>query len=138
MPLSYLRDDTTRRIRLAASHPLSETDAINAVNRQAAEATWLYGTLVDLRRAVLNAPALADLLEHMRALVSKHGVRGPLALVTWESGATQAMQAYANDARPLVSGVRLFQNTSDAERWLDHELARPSVAAPGSHGATLL
>jgi len=113
---------------MSATPPFTEGDAVDAVYRQAAEATWHYGTVVDLRRAVLNADGMGELLEHLRDLVALHGVRGPIALVTWESTATGLLRAYASDARQLVSGVDVFLNTIDAERWLDAQLS----AAPGA------
>jgi len=132
MPVSYRRDDAARRIRMSASPPFTATDAVDAVYRQAAEGNWQYGTLVDLRRAVLNAEAIGELLGHIRDLVALRGVRGPIALVTWESTATELVRAYASDARLLADGVDVFQNTNDAERWLDQKLSSPERRRSGT------
>ena len=121
MPISYRRDDVHHRIHLTASPPLTVRDVLDAVYRQAAEATWNYGTVVDLRSAILAAEGAGDILEHTRELVDVHGVRGPLAYVVWESSARAQASAYASDARGLVVAVDVFLNIKDAERWLDRQ-----------------
>lgn len=125
VPLSYHRDEASRRIRLTAVPPFTSKHAVHALYRQAAETTWQYATLVDLRRAVLDAEGIAELLAHMRELVARHGVRGPIALVAWESASAELLRAYADDVRLLAYGAEVFQNTSDAERWLERFSSAP-------------
>jgi len=130
MPLSYSRDDEARRIRLSVSPPFTKDDAIKAVYRQAAEGTWQYGALVDLRRGILDSSALSELIAHIRELVAVHGARGPLALVAWETAATKQLRAFAGDARLLADDIAVFRNTNDAERWLDRWMSsEPGASA---------
>jgi len=132
--VSYRRDDAARRIRISANPPFTKDDAINAVYRQAAEGAWHYGALVDLRRGILDSQALGELILHIRDLVVLHGVRGPVALVTWESAATELVRTFADDARLFVNDVGVFQNTHDAERWLDERLSPPQTSGPDASG----
>jgi len=129
MPISYVRDDTARRIRMSVFPPFVAEDAVNAIYRQAAETTWHYGTVVDLRRAVLEYGGIEALLGHIRQIVEIHGVRGPMALVAWETTTTELLRAYVADARALAQGVDVFRNVNDAERWLDQTLFSPLAIA---------
>jgi hypothetical protein len=129
MPLSYRRDDVGRRIRVTATHPITTEEAAKVLYRQAAEETWSYGMLVDLRRTVLAAADSDALLGHAADLADVYGRRGPVALVTWEAVATERASTYASGIRHLVSAIAVFQNIADAERWLAGQLTVTAAAA---------
>ena len=60
MPIEYDRNDDRRLITLTLTEPHSIDDFVGAIDRQAAENTWGYATLYDLRHAI-HAPSDSDL-----------------------------------------------------------------------------
>lgn len=58
--MAYARDDDRRLITLTLTEPYSINDFVGAIDRQAAESTWGYSTLYDLRHAI-HAPSDSDL-----------------------------------------------------------------------------
>ena len=51
MPIEYARDDQRRLITLTVTEPYSVEDILGVIDRQAAEDTWGYAMLYDLRAA---------------------------------------------------------------------------------------
>jgi hypothetical protein len=60
MPSAYERDDQRRLITVTVTEPYSVDDILSAIDRQAAEDTWEYAVLYDLR-SVTHASTEADL-----------------------------------------------------------------------------
>jgi hypothetical protein len=49
MPMAYARDDQRRLITVMVTEPYSLGDLLSVLDRQAAEDTWEYAMLYDLR-----------------------------------------------------------------------------------------
>ena len=81
MPIAYERDDQRRLITVAVTEPYSVDDILRAIDRQAAEDTWAYAALYDLR-AVTFASTEADLQQTAdRVKVAGGGrERGPVGI----------------------------------------------------------
>jgi hypothetical protein len=121
MPLHYARDDAKRRIEVTSIGRVTLDDVLAVINRQAAEGVWSYGVLYD-NRAAEGEPTAADahrMLMRVGVLTTKHGPRGPVALVVRDQTRARAGKRYANMGDLTALNVRVFENMSDAERWLD-------------------
>jgi hypothetical protein len=120
MPIHYVRDDVSRRIRVTVTDPITVIDLIASVERQLTEDTWHYGLLVDMR-AQSAAPGSGDIRTfsaRVGELVAAHGPRGPIAII-------------ARDATPIAGAelhliyggrkesVEVFWDLDDGQRWLD-------------------
>jgi len=122
MPMSYLRDDRQRIVRVTLTPPITAGEAAVGLYRMAAEKTWRYGLIVDLRRTVLGEHGARALLETARELVVTSGVMGPVAVVTWDPAAFERAAKYAELARDFSAAVEVFHHLSEAERWLEAQL----------------
>jgi hypothetical protein len=124
----YVRDDGRRRIRITANQPLQGDDLIAIVERQVREDAWTYGILYDLR-AVSGATPKGDVravADHVLALVTVHGPRGAVALVTRTIDMVGTGQMYAFLGARAGIKVEVFWDLIEAERWLDEQqLPRP-------------
>jgi hypothetical protein len=80
MPIAYERDDQRRLIIVTATMPYSDEDILSVIDRQAAEETWGYAMLYDMR-AVTNPSTEADLQVPARVKAAGGGrERGPVGL----------------------------------------------------------
>jgi hypothetical protein len=121
MPITYERDDQRRLITVTVSDPYSVDDILSAIDRQAAEDTWRYALLYDLR-AVTRVSIEAD-LERMAGRVKVVGggrQRGSVGL---------AVASTSEQFRVGVIYTRLTRQLEDVEVLLtaaqcDHWLAR--------------
>ncbi|PWT80330.1 MAG: hypothetical protein C5B57_12375 [Blastocatellia bacterium] len=124
----YIRDDVHRRIRIVAREPLETIDLCEIVDRQVREGTWTYGVLYDMRATTgpgMSKVETRAVAEHVRAHVARRGVRGPVALLTGTSDLVAVGQKYAYFlGAKLRSQFKVFWDLAEAERWLDHWLAR--------------
>jgi hypothetical protein len=124
MPIQYQLDDINRRIRLTLTDPVTVADFLASVECQLANGAWSYGTLVDAR-IPFTAPRASDMREFVagvRELIQTHGPRGPVAVVTRESGAISSSQMY-NVFGGKTESIEVFWDLDDAQQWLDEKLA---------------
>jgi hypothetical protein len=124
MPIQYQLDDTKRRIRLTLTDPVTVADFLASVERQLADGTWSYGTLIDAR-IPFTAPRASDMRKFVASvleLIQTHGPRGPVAVVTRESGAISSSQMY-NVFGGKTESIEVFWDLDDAQQWLDKKLA---------------
>ena len=124
MPIQYVTDDASRRIRVTLTDPLTVAELIASVERQLADGAWRYGLLVDAR-GTFPAPRPVDMRSfaaRIRELVATHGPRGPIAIVARESGAIIGAHMYV-----FLSGntesIEVFWDVDDARQWLDGRIA---------------
>jgi len=76
MPTAYERDDRRQLITVTVTEPYSVDDIFGVIDRQAAEDTWGYAMLYDLR-AVTQAPTEADLSRIAARFMVAGGGRAP-------------------------------------------------------------
>ena len=126
MPITYKRDDLRRRITVTLEGRFDVDHVVATVDRHAAEGTWHYTRLYDVRGA-LEAPTTAQiraLLGHVRERTRTHGPRGPVAVVTDHLAVYGMVRMYMslgeNDGT-----VEVFRDLAEADSWL---LARATAA----------
>ena len=119
MPATYERDDARRLITVGVTDSYDRRDILQVIERQAAEDTWGYALLYDLR-ATSHDPTEEDLQYFMHAVqaVNGEGPRGPVAaFVSPRSSIFQIGQAYVQMVKPLVEVELLFTEAQLAD-WL--------------------
>jgi hypothetical protein len=119
----YGRDDNRRRLRITAIAPLRAEDLILIVDRQAAEGTWSYGLVYDVRAVEMTAPPPPEearaIAQHVLEYTQVYGQRGSVALVTRQSNMIALGQMYAALGAKIGFRVEVFWDLDDAEAWLD-------------------
>jgi hypothetical protein len=124
----YRRDDALRRIRVTVRVPLESSEFIAIVDRQAAEGTWAYGLMCDLRAVYETPPPIdtARFFETVQAHTKAIGKRGPVALLTRAPGMLARSHGYAKNAAARGFEVELFWDLDEAEDWLQRHTPRPA------------
>lgn len=81
MPIAYQRDDRRWLISVTVTEPCTVNDIFSVIDRQAAEDTWEYALLYDLR-AITDASAEADLQQLAERVKATGGERerGPVGI----------------------------------------------------------
>jgi hypothetical protein len=131
MPMTYERDDARRLITVTVTEPYTVEEICGAIDRQAAENTWDYAMLYDLRSGAHIATE-ADLQQlAVRAKVAGGGrERGPVGLAIAAQFAIAAQSRwgllYTEPIRQLVS-VEVLLTAAQLDGWLDRN-ARPRRA----------
>jgi hypothetical protein len=128
MPCDYLVDHSRRRIVLTPRDPVSVTDVVAAVERQATDGTWAWATLIDsrLRTSAPTAAAIRQLLARVRALSDVQGPRGPVAMVASMPAMYGMARMYATLGES-VTNMQVFGDLAEAEQWLDsHQRSEPA------------
>jgi hypothetical protein len=81
LPITYERDDARRLITVTVTEPYTVEELFGAIDRQAAEDTWEYAMLCDVRAMHVSTDAGArQLADHVKA-VGGGRTRGPVGLV---------------------------------------------------------
>jgi hypothetical protein len=130
MALEYLQDDARRRVVVQTGVQVAADDVIRLLDRQAASGAWAYDVLYDAREA-LSVPTLDDLVRvvrHIGLLTTRHGPRGPVAIVTTQAGLTKMTGVYAQLGELTALRTSAFTTFDEAEQWLsaqEHEHKRP-------------
>jgi hypothetical protein len=81
MPVAYERDNDRRLITATLTEPASMVEYVSVVERQAAEETWDYALLYDLRGLTIHAHssvALQQFIDRVQSLGAGRA-RGPVA-----------------------------------------------------------
>jgi hypothetical protein len=83
MPIAYERDNDRRLITATLTEPSSLADFVSVVERQAAEDTWDYALLYDLRGLTIHADASQELQQFVDRVQSLGAgrSRGPVAAI---------------------------------------------------------
>jgi hypothetical protein len=83
MPIEYVLDRARHRLTIVGRDPVGEPDGVEWLERQAVDAAWAYGALVDLRLVAWN-PTTEEIRRILRWVVTLsvlRGPRGPVAVV---------------------------------------------------------
>jgi hypothetical protein len=119
MPIAYERDDPRQMIVVTVTDPYSVDDILSVIDRQAAENTWEYAILYDLR-GVMHASVeagLQQLADRVRAAGAGRE-RGPVGVAI---GARPVLfrvgLIYAELTRTLMT-VEVLLTPAQLEDWL--------------------
>ena len=129
MPVTHERDD--ERWLITVTEPYSVDDILGVIDRQAAEDTWEYAILYDLR-AVTVALTEADLqqIADRVKVVGGGRERGPVGMAV---GARPEMfrmgLMYAELTRKLIN-VEALLTSAQLDGWLARNTRRPSSHQP--------
>jgi hypothetical protein len=125
MPIDYARDDQQRRILLTATGTVTHGEVIAAIDRQLTEGTWTYGVLYDVRGdpALPKMSEVLDFIDYVRQLVTQHGRRGPVAVVTDMPANDRRARMYTTLSDPSRVTMASFSDIDEASRWLNVQMA---------------
>ena len=119
MPIDYQRDDRNRRINVTATEPVTREDLIELANRQAAGGAWSYATLYDATAG--HEPPSRDTIHRLvllaGMLTTRHGPRGPVALVLRDPELERMAKRYATLGELAALNARVFTTVREAEDW---------------------
>ena len=124
MAVSFQRDDAARRINVVVTGPLFTAEILSIVDWQAEQRVWDYGCLYDERQMTVP-PRIVDvsaIAHYVRELTKVYGPRGPVAVVGERVG---SVDAYARLSRNIGFTFQVFDEVSDAERWLASRAPQP-------------
>jgi hypothetical protein len=123
MSLEYQQDDLNRRITVTAPEPVTSEDLVELASRQAAGGAWSYGMLYDATAG--HKPPSRDTIHRLvlqaGVLTTKHGRRGPIALVVRDPDLERTGQRYATLGELAALNARTFTTIREAEDWLRQE-----------------
>ena len=126
MPFEYVRDDAKHRIKVTVSDPLTVAELIASVEHQLADGTWQHTLIVDARRLILLTPNVSfmqSFVSYVAELVAAHGPRGPIAIVSTQSGVISSGQMY-NLFGGEMEPVEVFWDIDEGQQWLDQRSAQ--------------
>ena len=119
MPMTYQRDDQRWLITVTVTEPCTVNDISSVIDRQAAEDTWEYALLYDLR-AITDASAEADLqqlAERVKVTVGERE-RGPVAIAIRARPAVFLLALmYTKLIKEFVS-IELLLTAAQIDAWL--------------------
>jgi len=118
MPIAYERDDQRRLITVTVTEPYSVDGILSVIIRQAAEDTWGYAMLYDLR-AVTHASTEADLrkIADRVKVVGDGRERGPVGMAIGARPALfEAGLIYTKLTRELMN-VEVLLTTTQLDDW---------------------
>ena len=131
VPIAYERDDERRLITVTVTEPYSVDDILGVIDRQAAEDTWWYAMLYDLR-GVTHASTEADLqrLADRVKIVGGGRTRGPVGIAVGADPATfRAGLMYTRLAGKVVN-VEVVLTAAQLDGWLARNAQRRSSHHP--------
>jgi hypothetical protein len=131
MPIAHVRDDQRWLITVTVTEPYSLGDVLNVIDRQAAEDTWGYAMLYDLRavRHVLTEADLQRMADRVK-VVGGGRKRGPVGMaVASEPEQFRMGLVYTRLARTLEN-VEALMTAAQRDDWLARNARRRSSQQP--------
>ena len=127
MPIAYQRDDQRRLITVTVTEPCSGDDISRVIDRQAAEDTWEYALLYDLR-AITDASAEVDfqrLAERVKVAGGERK-RGPVGIAIRARPALFLMGLmYTRLMKEFVT-IEVLLTAAQIDAWLVRNAPRGS------------
>jgi hypothetical protein len=120
VPLYYECDPAARRVTVTSMGAVGLDEALEVIDRQAADGAWSYGLLYDVRLGA-SAPSEDDvqrMVMHVGSMTIKRGPRGPVAFVVADPELLKMGSRYARLGDLTALTVRVFTRIEDAEQWL--------------------
>jgi hypothetical protein len=123
---NYVADTQRRIVRVTARQLLTGADLIGIIDRQVREGRWSFGMLYDLRRTdrITSREDAETVVDHVQELVSLHGPRGPVALVTNRADMVATGQIYAFRTMRSME-MEVFWDLQEADAWLAGRVSGP-------------
>ena len=129
MPIHYYVDHARQRITVIWEAPVTLAHILATFERQAAEGTWSYVTLADMRALMSAQDISQEIIELIQRLSQIHGRRGAVAALIAPSVISAAEKYAVASARAGNQHTQVFWDRGEAERWLDHQSV-PEPPAP--------
>jgi hypothetical protein len=127
VPFEYFRDDVKRRVRFVVTSPISEQDMIGMIDRRVADGVWGYGVLVDTREALQPPSDTTSLVNRVTEVAERLGPSGPVAVVATTAPFVSTSTALEHKTGRAMPTMETFWDYSEADRWLDAMMARPTL-----------
>ena len=127
MPIAYQRDDQRWLITVTVTEPCTVNDISSVIDRQAAEDTWEYALLYDLR-AITDASAEVDLqlLAERVRVTGGERERGPVGIAIRARPALFLLGLmYTKLIKEFVS-VEVLLTAAQIDAWLVRNTVRGS------------
>ena len=123
MPLNYTCDRARRRITVVSVGAATREEILAVIDRQAAEGGWSFGVLYDTRQGttVPTGEDLHRMVLHVGRLTTKHGPRGPVALVVRDPQHFIVGSRYSSLGDLTALNVKVCTSIEEADDWLDGE-----------------
>jgi hypothetical protein len=128
--MEYQRDDAKRLLTRTVSGTLSADDALRRIQDQAADGTWGYASLIDMRgfSSWLTYEQMTRVLSGAQAIARQRGRRGPVAIVIANPALIPVGQTHAVIEHE-VGTTGFFRDFDGAARWLEIRHATEQRAA---------
>jgi hypothetical protein len=129
--MEYQRDDVRRRVTRTVSGHLSVAATLAYLERQAADGTWGYASLHDMRGVTswMSFAQSAVMMNRGREIVRTLGRRGSVAIVVGNPALIPIGQTSAIVEHD-IGRVGFFRDTETAEAWLDEPDADGNSPTP--------
>ena len=123
MPLNYACDRSKRRITVVSVGAVTREETIAVIDRQAAEGAWSFGVLYDTQQgtSVPTGEDIHRMVLHVGRLTTKHGPRGPVALVVRDPQLFVMGSKYSSLGDLTALNVKVCTSIEEADHWLDSE-----------------
>jgi hypothetical protein len=130
MPIAYERDDRRQLITVTVSEPFSVEDILAVIDRQAAEDTWEYALLFDLR-GVTHPLTETDMQRTAdRVMVAGGPERGPVGIVVGAGPGTFRMGLMYTRLAGKLLNVEVVLTPAQLDGWLARNAPRRSSHQP--------
>ena len=118
MPIAYERDDSRRLITVTATEPYAVGDILSAIDRQAAEDTWGYAVLYDLRAVQVLTDAGAQRLVDRVKAVGGARQRGPVGMAIGTQAEQFRRGLQYSELTGKIADVEVLLTTAQLDDWL--------------------
>jgi len=131
MPIAYERDDQRRLITVTVTEPYSVDDILSAIDRQAAEDTWEYAMLYDLRAVTfaLTEGELQQMVDRVKAVGSARE-RGPVGAAVGARPEMFRMGLRYTELTRKLMNVEVLLTSTQIEGWMARNARRRSSHEP--------
>jgi len=131
MSIAYERDDQRRLITATVTEPFSVDDILSAIDRQAAEDTWEYAILYDLRAVTfaLTEGELQQMVDRVKAVGSGRE-RGPVGTAVGARPEMFRMGLRYTELTRKLMNVEVLLTSTQIEGWMARNARRRSSHEP--------
>jgi hypothetical protein len=117
MPITYERDDERRLITVTVTEPYAVDDILGVIDRQAAEDTWHYAMLYDLRSPMSIPADSQQIANHVRA-VGGGRERGPTGIAMSRQPEQFRRGLKYSELTRTIATVELLLTPAQVDDWL--------------------
>ena len=117
MPVEYERDDRLQLITVTVTEPYSVDEILNVIDRQAAENTWAYAMLYDLRAPMTIAADSQELADYVKS-VGQGRERGPVGIAISGQPEQYRRGLKYSELSKKVMTVEVLLTRTQVDDWL--------------------